>query len=107
MDAKYIKKEIADLNGTGRTQAYYKMVTRVMNHEQFIDVLCRDGSLPRSTYKAVLTQIAEKLPGCLADGFSVKMTRWGCLRRGWVCVRICCPMLSNLAKPSATPAASR
>ena len=61
MDAKYIKKEIADLNGTGRTQAYYKMVTRVMNHEQFIDVLMRDGSLPRSTYKAVLTQIAEKL----------------------------------------------
>ena len=45
MDAKYIKKEIADLNGTGRTQAYYKMVTRVMNHEQFIDVLMRDGKV--------------------------------------------------------------
>ncbi len=77
MDAKYIKKEIADLNGTGRTQAYYKMVTRLMNHEQFIDVLCRDGSLPRSTYKAVLTQIAEKLPGCLANGFSVKIDEVG------------------------------
>ena len=77
MDAKYIKKEIADLNGTGHTQAYYKMVTRAMNHEQFIDVLCRDGSLPRSTYKAVLTQIAEKLPGCLADGFSVKIDEVG------------------------------
>ena len=77
MDAKYIKKEIADLNGTGRTQAYYKMVTRVMNHEQFIDVLMRDGSLPRSTYKAVLTQIAEKLPGCLANGFSVKIDEVG------------------------------
>lgn len=77
MDAKYIKKEIADLNGTGRTQAYYKMVTRTMNHEQFIDVLCRDGSLPRSTYKAVLTQIAEKLPGCLANGFSVKIDEVG------------------------------
>lgn len=77
MDAKYIKKEIADLNGTGRTQAYYKMVTRAMNHEQFIDVICRDGSLPRSTYKAVLTQIAEKLPGCLANGFSVKIDEVG------------------------------
>ena len=77
MDAKYIKKEIADLNGTGRTQAYYKMVTRAMKHEQFIDVLCRDGSLPRSTYKAVLTQIAEKLPGCLANGFSVKIDEVG------------------------------
>ena len=77
MDAKYIKKEIADLNGTGRTQAYYKMVTRAMNHEQFIDVLCCDGSLPRSTYKAVLTQIAEKLPGCLANGFSVKIDEVG------------------------------
>ena len=77
MDAKYIKKEIADLNGTGRTQAYYKMVTRAMNHEQFIDVLMRDGSLPRSTYKAVLTQIAEKLPGCLANGFSVKIDEVG------------------------------
>lgn len=77
MDAKYIKKEIADLNGTGRTQAYYKMVTRAMNHEQFIDVLCRDGSLPRSTYKAVLTQIAEKLPGCLANEPSVKIDEVG------------------------------
>lgn len=77
MDAKYIKKEIADLNGTGCTQAYYKMVTRAMNHEQFIDVLCRDGSLPRSTYKAVLTQMAEKLPGCLANGFSVKIDEVG------------------------------
>ena len=25
MNAKYIKQEISDLNGTGRTQAYYKM----------------------------------------------------------------------------------
>ena len=28
MHAKYIKKEIPDLNGTGRTQAYYKMELR-------------------------------------------------------------------------------
>jgi hypothetical protein len=26
MYARYIKKEIADLNGTGQTQAYYKII---------------------------------------------------------------------------------
>ena len=28
MYAKYIKQEYSDLNGTGRTQAYYKMLCR-------------------------------------------------------------------------------
>ena len=33
MYAKYIKQEIADLNGTGHTQAYYKMKTQTMSHD--------------------------------------------------------------------------
>ena len=43
MSAKYIKQEISDLNGTGRTQAYYKMKLRPLTNEQFISI-CADGS---------------------------------------------------------------
>lgn len=43
MSAKYIKQEIPDLNGTGRTQAYYKMKLRPLTNEQFISI-CADGS---------------------------------------------------------------
>ena len=33
MYAKYIKREIPDLNGTGRTQAYYKMELTPKSYE--------------------------------------------------------------------------
>ena len=35
MKAKYIKRE-ADLNGTGHTQAYYKMRPTSMSHDDFV-----------------------------------------------------------------------
>lgn len=38
MSAKYIKQEISDLNGTGHTQAYYKMKLRPLTNEQFISI---------------------------------------------------------------------
>ena len=34
MYANYIKREVADLNGTGMTQAYYKMALKPMTFEQ-------------------------------------------------------------------------
>ena len=43
MFARYIKKEIADLNGTGQTQAYYKMKTQAMSHEAFVELCSREG----------------------------------------------------------------
>ena len=36
MYAKYIKREVPDLNGTGRTQACYKMELKPMTFQQFL-----------------------------------------------------------------------
>ena len=36
MYAKYIKREIPDLNGTGRTQAYYQMELSPKSYEEFV-----------------------------------------------------------------------
>ena len=36
MYAKYIKREIPDLNGTGRTQAYYQMELTPKSYEEFV-----------------------------------------------------------------------
>ena len=73
MSAKYIKKEIADLNGTGRTQAYYKMETRAMSHKQFVNLCSRSSAFQDYVVDAVLKLVAEKLPLCLAEGSSVKI----------------------------------
>jgi hypothetical protein len=48
--AKYIKKEMPDLNGIGKTGAYYRMETyRNIGAEEFIDKCAkRGGGLQRS-----------------------------------------------------------
>ena len=77
--AKYIKKEMADLNGTGQTQAYYCM-QRVGNisHSAFVNRCASDGSgLSRSTVEAVVTMIADVLPHLLAHGYSVSIDGLG------------------------------
>lgn len=73
MHAKYIKKEIPDLNGTGRTQAYYKMELRPMSHEQFVNLCAREGHMDESTILGVLSLVSEKLALSMAEGFSVKL----------------------------------
>ena len=73
MYAKFIKKEIADLNGTGRTQAVYKMKTSLMDYEGFVEMCSREGSMTRDAIKGVVTLIAEKLALCMAEGRSVKL----------------------------------
>lgn len=73
MSAKYIKQEIPDLNGTGRTQAYYKMKLRPLTNEQFISI-CADGSpLDESTIQSVLTRVSDRLSLYMSQGFSVKL----------------------------------
>ena len=48
MYAKYIKKEYPDLNGTGHTQAYYKMLTTPMGYEDFVELkMDSQGYVPR------------------------------------------------------------
>ena len=73
MHAKYIKKEIVDLNGTGRTQAFYKMALSPMSYEQFVALCAREGHLDESTILGVLSLVSEKLALSMAEGFSVKL----------------------------------
>ena len=71
--AKYIKQEIPDLNGTGRTQAYYKMKLRPMPHQQFVSMCAKGGTLDESTLLAALSRISDRLALFMAEGFSVKL----------------------------------
>lgn len=73
--AKYIKKEIADLNGTGKTQAYYKLQTlRNLSQNEFINKCAYPGSgVTGAMMKAVLGTLAFQLPRLLAMGYSVSI----------------------------------
>ena len=77
MYAKYIKKEVPDLNGTGHTHACYKMKTTSMSHKGFVDLCAREGSMPKDAIEGVLALIHEKLALSLAEGFSVKIDGLG------------------------------
>ena len=73
MYAKYIKREIPDLNGTGRTQAYYQMELTPKSFEEFVSQCAREGNMEESQILAVMSLVSEKLALCLAEGFSVKL----------------------------------
>ena len=73
MYANYIKREVADLNGTGMTLAYYKMALKPMTFEQFAKLCHREGGTDESLIVGVMSLISEKLALCMAEGFSVKL----------------------------------
>lgn len=73
MHAKYIKREIPDLNGTGRTQACYKMELTPMTFQQFVSLCHREGGMDESQILGALSLVSEKLALCMAEGFSVKL----------------------------------
>ena len=73
MHAKYIKREIPDLNGTGRTQACYKMELKPMTFQDFVNLCHREGGMDESQILGVLSLVSEKLALCMAEGFSVKL----------------------------------
>ena len=77
--ARYIKREMADMNGTGKKQAYYKMQTwRKMSHEEFVKKCTYPGSgVSRAMMDAVLTAVAEELPRIMAMGYSVRIDGLG------------------------------
>lgn len=77
MKAKYIKKEIADLNGTGHTQAVYKMKVIPMNYEWFVKVCEKEQRIPKALIKSVVTLIEDGLSLYLAEGYSVKLGNIG------------------------------
>lgn len=65
MYAKYIKREIPDLNGTGRTQAYYKMELTPKSFEEFVSQCAREGHTEESSILGVLSLVSEKLALCM------------------------------------------
>lgn len=73
MYAKYIKREVPDLNGTGRTQACYKMELTPMTYQQFVSLCHREGMMDESMILGVLSLVSEKLALCMAEGYSVKL----------------------------------
>jgi len=77
MYAEYIKQEIPDLNGTGQTQAYYKLKLRHMSYEAFVNRCVQEGHLDESTIVAAMSLVSEKLALYMAEGFSVKLKGFG------------------------------
>ena len=73
MKGKYIKQEIADLNGTGRTQAYYKMKLKAMDYKTFVGYCAEGGKVSEGTILSVLSLVSEKLALYMAEGNSVKL----------------------------------
>lgn len=77
--AKYIKKEIVDLNGKGTTQAYYRLKTwRKLEHEEFVN-RCHSlhGSFSKGMISGVLTAVIDQLAYEISNGFSVKIDGLG------------------------------
>ena len=77
--AKYIKKEIVDLNGKGATQAYYRMKTwRKLETEAFVK-RCHDlnSAFSESILKGALAALTQQLAYELANGYSVKLDGLG------------------------------
>jgi predicted histone-like DNA-binding protein len=70
---------MADLNGTGKKQAYYRMQTwRKMSHEEFVKKCTYPGSgVSRAMMDAVLTAVAEELPRLMGMGYSVRIDGLG------------------------------
>ena len=73
MYAKFIKQERTDLNGTGTTQAFYKMELHRMGYRQFVDLCASEGYEQESKILGVLALVSEKLALCMAEGYSVKL----------------------------------
>ena len=77
--AQYIKKEMPDMNGTGKNKAYYKLKTwRRLETDEFIK---RCNSIHRaygeSVLKGVVSALCEHLAYEIASGYSVKIDGLG------------------------------
>ena len=79
--AKYIKKEIADLNGKGTTQAYYRLKTwRKLDSEEFAE-RCHSlhPSFSKGLISGVLDAVVDQLAYEISNGFSVKIDGVRCV----------------------------
>ena len=79
--AKYIKQEMADLNGTGSTQAYYRIqLNRHIDFQEFVERCTRHGGMQRSAVVGAAAHMAHELALLLADGYSVTLDGLGTFR---------------------------
>ena len=77
--AKYIKKEIVDLNGKGTSQAYYRMETvRRIDFDEFLK-RCHSihGAFSESTLIGAITAFCDHLAYELSNGYTVKIDGLG------------------------------
>lgn len=76
--AKYIKQEMADLKGNGKTKTYYRMKTiRNIGMKEFIKIMTRYGGLTEGTAIAVLTQASDTLAELMGMGYTVNIDGFG------------------------------
>ncbi len=76
---KYIKKEMADLNGKGSPQAYYKLEAwRKLEFDEFVERCHKlNGSFSKAVITGVVTAVCDQLAMELANGFTVNIKGLG------------------------------
>ena len=76
--AKYIKREMPDLNGTGQTQAYYQMeILRNVDYREFIERCVQHGGFQRSALVGAVAHVSRELALTLSQGYSVTVDGLG------------------------------
>ncbi|MBO4314467.1 MAG: DNA-binding protein [Prevotella sp.] len=71
---KYIKKEIADLNGKGSTQAYYRIKTfRKLESDEFLESCAKHSGISKGAIVGAIEAISHELASRIAAGYTVKI----------------------------------
>lgn len=76
---KYIKKEMADLNGKGSPQAFYSLQTlRLLSQEEFAErVHSFNGAFSKSVILGVLVAVRDQMVWEIANGYKVQIEGLG------------------------------
>lgn len=75
--AKYIKRELVDLNNPGQTIFAYKMQTQPMDNADFIHDCARNTTFSEPEIMGVLGLVADTLAQRMARGYSVTIDGLG------------------------------
>ena len=77
--AKYIKQEMNDLHGEGKTKAYYRMqVQRNIDTDELVRLMCAHrAGVSEGVIKAVLMQLVDEMAYQMGDGRSVTIDGLG------------------------------
>ena len=72
--ARYIKQEMPDLQGTGKTKCYYRLEKRRnLSTDEFLERAGAHGILDKGILEHALSKITEQLVEELADGYTVTL----------------------------------